>query len=116
MKESGVVFLLFCELIATNHHVLPSSDVQSLLQEFTDNFPESLSSLIALFWDIQHQVGMVWGAALSNCPHNRMSLKELHRQVEELLAKGHIRKSLSPCVVPTLLTPEKRWFIAHVCG
>ena len=38
---------------------------------------------------------------------NPIEAKELQKQVEELLARGYVRGSLSPCVVPTLLVPKK---------
>jgi hypothetical protein len=33
--------------------------------------------------------------------------KEIHRQVHELLDKGYVRESLSPCIVPVLLISKK---------
>ncbi|GKB03452.1 hypothetical protein Tco_0831595 [Tanacetum coccineum] len=51
-----------------------------LLEEFLDVFPDEMSLG-------EHE--------------------ELCRQVDKLVSKGHVRESMSPCAIPTLLTPKK---------
>ena len=49
-------------------------------------------------------------AAIPNRPAYRSNpeeTKELQRQVEDLMNKGYVRESMSPCAVPVLLVPKK---------
>ena len=57
------------------------------------------------------------GASLPNTPSyrtNPQETKEIESQVQELLEKGWVQKSLSPCVVPVLLVPKKGWKVENV--
>lgn len=88
---------------------LPSK-LHSLLQEFKDVFPEELATGLPPIRGIEHQIDFMPGASLPNKPAyrtNPLETKELQQQVAELMKKGHIRESLSPCAVPVLLVPKK---------
>ncbi|XP_052481184.1 uncharacterized protein LOC128035478 [Gossypium raimondii] len=59
---------------------------------------------------IEHQIDFIPGASIPNRPAYRTNpeeTKELQKQVNELMEKGYIRESLSPCAVPVLLVPKK---------
>jgi hypothetical protein len=59
---------------------------------------------------IEHQIDLIHSATLPNrVPYkiNPDETKEIQKQVQELLDKGYICVSLSPCVVPVILVSNK---------
>ncbi|XP_068312511.1 transposon Ty3-I Gag-Pol polyprotein [Pyrus communis] len=84
-------------------------EIVSLLQDFSDVIPDELPAGLPPMKDIQHQIDLILGSNLPNKAAYRMSPnehQELQRQVMELLEKGLIQESLSPCAVLALLTPK----------
>jgi len=81
-----------------------------MLKKFADVFPEELPDSLPSMRNIQHTIDLVLGSTLPNLPHYRMNPTEharLKRQVDELLNKGFIKQSMSPCAVSALLTHKK---------
>ena len=85
------------------------SSVVPLLQDYEDVFPEETPQGLPPIRGIEHQIEFVPGAAIPNRPAYRSNpeeTKELQRQVSELMEKGYVRESMSPCAVPVLLVPK----------
>jgi hypothetical protein len=96
MFDANQVYLLYSK--ECNPTEIVPEVITGLLEEFADVFPKDLPKELLPFCDIQHQIDLVPSSSLPNRPHYYMSPKEheeLRRQVEELLAKGHIRESFS---------------------
>ncbi|XP_035840217.1 uncharacterized protein LOC118487456 [Helianthus annuus] len=103
-----VLFGLF--LTEPNHTANPVlPQVLPLITEYADVFPDDIPTGLPLMWDIQHCIDFLPGASIPNKPAYRMNsseFTELNCQVQELLEKGLIRESMSPCTVPAFLVPK----------
>ncbi|XP_048622366.1 uncharacterized protein LOC125591712 [Brassica napus] len=110
-NETQVLLMIFKEGCFAGFEVqeLPSG-IQELMERYKDVFPDDVPAGLPPIRGIEHQVDLVPGAPLPNraAYHvNPEEAKELERQVQELMDKGYIRESLSPCAVPVLLVPKK---------
>ena len=59
---------------------------------------------------ISHHIDLILGASFPNKASYKMETRENEEnrnQVQDLLDKGLVRETLSPCVVPTFLIPKK---------
>ncbi|XP_056858155.1 uncharacterized protein LOC130507456, partial [Raphanus sativus] len=110
LKQPLLLFVFKGALTASNLAPELPKDLQFILQDYGDVFPEDSPAGLPPFRGIEHQIDLVPGASLPNRPAYRTNpdeTKELQRQVDELMEKGHIRESMSPCAVPVLLVPKK---------
>ena len=73
------------------------------------SLPSSIVSLLQEFEDVC-QIDFMPSTTIPNRPAYRSNLeetKELQKQIGELMEKGYVRESMSPCAVPVILVPKK---------
>jgi hypothetical protein len=85
-------------------------EVQELLEEFTDIVVDELPHSLPPIRRVSHHIDLIPGASLPNkatCRLTPQENEEVKSQVQDLLDKGLVKESLSPCVVPTVLSQKK---------
>ncbi|XP_056858202.1 uncharacterized protein LOC130507517 [Raphanus sativus] len=112
IEQSNFILVVYKELLSSTTNLAPEipEEIECLLQEYKDVFPEDNPIGLPPIRGIEHQIDFVPGATLPNRPAyrtNPVETKELQKQVNDLLEKGHIRESMSTCAVPVLLVAKK---------
>ena len=85
-------------------------EIQAVLNNFVDIIVDELPNELPPMRSVSHHIDLILGASLPNKAAYRLTPQEnaeISRQVQELMNKGLIRESLSPCAVPTVLSPKK---------
>ncbi|RDX69704.1 hypothetical protein CR513_51138, partial [Mucuna pruriens] len=105
LAKEKLLVLLYKDVYFTNkfHSSFPC-------EEFTNVFLDELLHGLPPLRGIEHQIYLVPGCLIPNRPAYRTNpeeKKEIQKQVNELLQKGFVRESLSPCSIPVILVLKK---------
>jgi hypothetical protein len=116
IKGNDVWAFVLLELAAANKEGSQHSDIQLLVEEFSDIFATPTQLPPVRVYD--HHISLVTGAVPVNSKPYRYSplhKNEIEKQVVALLEAGFITPSVSPFASPVLLV-KKRWFMEILCG
>ncbi|GKV03596.1 hypothetical protein SLEP1_g15871 [Rubroshorea leprosula] len=108
-QESGIACLLLLSKVNDATCPFPEA-IRSFLEEFSDVVPDEIPPRLPTMRDIQHAIDFIPGSVIPNKPTYRINpqeYEELQRQVKELMEKGLVKESVSPCAMPVLLVPKK---------
>ena len=116
-SENFVFFMIFFQnkwKITTTSRVSAAylstqqKEVDKVMEEYSDIF--SSPTEVSLHCQVKHPIDLTPSSLLPNGPIYRRSLlenEEIKRQIQELLHKGHIHPSSSPCGSPIMLVQKK---------
>jgi hypothetical protein len=81
-----------------------------LLDNFSEIVVDEIPNSLPPIRSISHHIDLIPGESLPNKETyilTPLENEEVKNKVQELLDKGLVRESLSPCIVPTMLSPKK---------
>eukprot|EP00253_Pinus_taeda_P006356 PITA_06356 len=115
-KTRKFVFLTICpqgkkKTVAAASKWGPSArqlQIDKIVEEYEDIFTSQAG--VPLHCQVKHSIDLTLGALLPNGPIYRRSVlenDEIKRKIQELLQKGQIRPSSSPCGSPIVLVQKK---------
>jgi hypothetical protein len=81
-----------------------------MLENFADIVVDELPNSLPPIRSIIHHIDLIPGASLPNKEAYRLTPQgneEVKQKVHDLLDKDLVREILSPCAVPTVLSPKK---------
>jgi hypothetical protein len=96
-------------LTSTRVDDLPD-EIHELLGEFADIIVDELPHSLPPMQSVSHHIDLILRASFPNKAAYRLTPQEneeVKKQVQDLLDKGLVRESLSPCAVPTVLSLMK---------
>jgi hypothetical protein len=82
--------------------------MDKVMEEYKDIFTSPAG--VPLHFQVKHPIDLTLGVSLPNGPIYWCSVlenEEIKRQIQELLKKGHIQPSSSPCGSPIVLVQKK---------
>ena len=85
-------------------------EVQGMLAKFGDIVVDDLPDELPPKRDVSHQIDFIPRASLPNKAAYRLTSQEneeVRKHIQGLMDKGLIKKSLSPCAMPVVLSPKK---------
>ena len=79
------------------------------MNEYKEILVEHIPNGLLLVRSISHCMDLIPREILPNKASSRLTLsenEELNKQVQEMVQRGLIKESLSPCAIPTILAPK----------
>ena len=113
MMEEEVSYAIVCKPRSKSIDTIISNlpkEVKNMLGDYQDIIVDDLPDALPPKRSISHHIDLIPGARLPNKAAYRMTPREneeIKNQVQKWLDKGLIKESLSPCTVPTMLSPKK---------